>query len=129
MRRRVAQLEAHLQRGAATTGRRIGAPHGQRARRRLLPQRANPNPNPNPNPNRNPTLTLTLTLTLQLLLGAGRAPEAAFLARTYLPSRQSDMVQLWREALKAVNPKAAESIADPMDYPNLFEGLDYALKV
>lgn len=65
---------------------------------------------------------------LQLLLGAGRAPEAAFLARTYLPSRQSDMVQLWREALKAANPKAAESIADPMDYPNLFEGLDYALK-
>ena len=39
------------------------------------------------------------------------------------------MVQLWREALKAANPKAAESIADPMDYPNLFEGLDYALKV
>ena len=66
---------------------------------------------------------------MQLLVDGKREAEAAFLARTYLPSRQSDMVQLWREALKAVNPKAAESIADPMDYPNLFEGLDYALKV
>jgi len=65
---------------------------------------------------------------LQLLLDAGRAPEAAFMARTYAPSRISDMVKVWREELAKVNPKAAESIADPLDYPNLFEGLDYALK-
>jgi len=65
---------------------------------------------------------------LQLLLGAGRAPEAAFLARTYVPSRQSDMVQLWREQLRAVNPKAAESIANPLDYPNLFDGQEFAVK-
>ena len=31
--------------------------------------------------------------------------------------------------LALVNPKAAESIADPIDYPNLFDGLDHALKV
>ena len=28
-----------------------------------------------------------------------------------------------------VNVKAADSIADPIDYPNLFEGLEHALKV
>jgi len=65
---------------------------------------------------------------LQLLLSAGRAPEAAFLARTYLPSRMSDMVKVWREELSKVNPKAAESIADPLDYPNLFDGLHHALQ-
>ena len=65
---------------------------------------------------------------LQLLLDAGRAPEAAFLSRTYLPSRITEVVGLWKEKLLAVNPKAAESIADPIDYPNLFDGLDLALK-
>ena len=28
----------------------------------------------------------------------------------------------------SINAKAADSIADPVDYPNLFEGLEYALK-
>ena len=64
---------------------------------------------------------------LQLLLDAGRAPEAAFFTRTYLPSKMSDVVAL-KAGLVAVNPKAAESIADPIDYPNLFHGLDDALK-
>ena len=65
---------------------------------------------------------------LGLLVAAGRAPEAAFLARTYLPSKMGEMVALWKETLKVVNPKAAEAIADPIDYPNLFDGLAYALK-
>ena len=64
---------------------------------------------------------------LQLLLDAGRAPEAAFLSRTYLPSRMAEVVGLWKASLKEVNAKAAESIADPLDYPNLFDGLDLAL--
>jgi len=38
------------------------------------------------------------------------------------------MVKVWRAELTKVNPKAAESIADPLDYPNLFEGLHHALK-
>jgi len=65
---------------------------------------------------------------LEMLLAAGRAPEAAFMARTYAPSQVSRMVQLWREQLRTINPKAADSIADPVDYPNLFEGLEYALE-
>ena len=65
---------------------------------------------------------------LELLLSAGRAPEAAFLARTYTPSQTSRMVGLWKEQLRAVNQKAADSIADPADYPNLFDGLELALK-
>ena len=64
---------------------------------------------------------------LQLLVDADRTPEAAFLSRTFLPSRMAEVVGKWKETLKAVNPKAAESIADPLDYPNLFDGLDLAL--
>jgi len=65
---------------------------------------------------------------LELLVSAGRAPEAAFLSRTYRPSKMSEMVSLWKESLASVNAKAADSIADPLDYPNLFDGLEYALK-
>ena len=61
-------------------------------------------------------------------MSAGRAPEAAFFARTYAPSKISEMVALWKESLAAQNPKAAESIADPLDYPNLFDGLELSLK-
>lgn len=38
------------------------------------------------------------------------------------------MVQLWRADLAKINPKAAESLADPEQYPNLFPNLDWALK-
>ena len=65
---------------------------------------------------------------MELLVSAGRAPEAAFFARTYAPSKISEMVALWKESLAAQNPKAAESIADPLDYPNLFDGLELSLK-
>merc|ERR1719408_18657 len=65
---------------------------------------------------------------MQLLLSAGRAPEAAFFARTYKPSKISEMVRLWKSSVASINAKAADSIADPVDYPNLFEGLEYALK-
>lgn len=36
------------------------------------------------------------------------------------------MVQLWRENLSKVNQKAAESLADPTEYENLFPGLKEA---
>ena len=39
---------------------------------------------------------------LDLLVSSGRAPEAAFLARTYTPSRMSEMVGLWKEQLRQV---------------------------
>ncbi|THU45313.1 hypothetical protein C4D60_Mb02t16520 [Musa balbisiana] len=52
---------------------------------------------------------------LQLLVESNRIPEAALMARSYLPSK--------------VNPKAAESLADPEEYPNLFEDWQIALAV
>jgi len=65
---------------------------------------------------------------IKLLCDTNRVPEAAFLARTYLPSRVSDIVKLWREDLKTVNERAAEALADPMEYENLFPDLQFALK-
>jgi coatomer subunit beta' len=65
---------------------------------------------------------------IQLLLDTGRIPEAAFMARTYMPSRISSVLELWKTDLKSVNEKAAEALADPARYPNLFPDLEYALK-
>ncbi|XP_013404104.1 coatomer subunit beta' isoform X1 [Lingula anatina] len=60
---------------------------------------------------------------LEVLISTGRLPEAAFFARTYLPSQISRVVQLWREHLSTINKKAAASLADPTEYENLFPGL------
>ena len=38
------------------------------------------------------------------------------------------MVKLWREDLGKVNQKAAEALADPAQYKNLFPNMDTALK-
>ncbi|EDO47813.1 predicted protein [Nematostella vectensis] len=57
---------------------------------------------------------------LDLLCETGRYPEAAFMARTYAPSHVSRIVKLWREDLQKVNKKAADSLADPSEYENLF---------
>ncbi|KAG5179548.1 coatomer WD associated region-domain-containing protein [Tribonema minus] len=66
---------------------------------------------------------------LELLVKAGRLPEAAFMARTYLPSEMPRLVELWKKDLQSVSVKAAEALADPSQYPNLFEDLDVALRV
>eukprot|EP01025_Chloroclados_australasicus_P014962 TRINITY_DN17088_c0_g2_i2.p1 TRINITY_DN17088_c0_g2~~TRINITY_DN17088_c0_g2_i2.p1 ORF type:complete len:950 (-),score=124.80 TRINITY_DN17088_c0_g2_i2:478-2916(-) len=65
---------------------------------------------------------------LELLQQAGRLPEAAFFSRTYCPSRISEAVKAWREDLQKINPKAAESLADPEEYPNLFPNLQAAIR-
>jgi coatomer subunit beta' len=57
-----------------------------------------------------------------------RIPEAAFFARTYMPSKVSEVVALWRQDLAKVNQKAADSLADPAEYPHLFANFDWALK-
>lgn len=44
---------------------------------------------------------------LELLIKTNRLPEAAFLARTYLPSQVSRVVKLWRENLAKVNQKVS----------------------
>ncbi len=38
------------------------------------------------------------------------------------------VVALWRKDLQKINPKAAESLADPGQYANLFPGMDLALQ-
>ncbi|XP_054453239.1 coatomer subunit beta'-like [Anoplopoma fimbria] len=64
---------------------------------------------------------------LDLLIETNRLPEAAFLARTYLPSHVSRVVKLWKASLSKVNQKAADALADPSQYSNLFPGLQQAL--
>lgn len=66
---------------------------------------------------------------IQLLLDTNRIPEAAFLARTYMPSMVSPVLQLWKTDLRSINEKAADALADPEKYPNLFPDLEWALKV
>lgn len=38
------------------------------------------------------------------------------------------MVQLWRADLSKINPRAAEALADPAQYANLFPNMDLAVK-
>lgn len=66
---------------------------------------------------------------LKLLVDSNRIPEAALMARSYLPSKVSEIVAIWRKDLNKVNQKAAESLADPEEYPNLFEDWQIALSV
>ncbi|OAY82999.1 Coatomer subunit beta'-1 [Ananas comosus] len=66
---------------------------------------------------------------LHLLVDSKRIPEAALMARSYLPSKVSEIVATWKNDLHKVNPKAAESLADPAEYPNLFEDWQVALAV
>ena len=65
---------------------------------------------------------------IELLINTNRVPEAAFFARTYAPSEVPRIVQLWREDLKTVNKKAAEALADPEEFPNLFPDLEFSLQ-
>ncbi|CAD5317703.1 unnamed protein product [Arabidopsis thaliana] len=66
---------------------------------------------------------------LHLLVESNRIPEAALMARSYLPSKVSEIVALWRNDLTKISPKAAESLADPEEYPNLFEEWQVALSL
>ncbi|XP_023207619.1 coatomer subunit beta' [Xiphophorus maculatus] len=64
---------------------------------------------------------------LELLIKTDRLPEAAFLARTYMPSQVSRVVKLWKENMSKVNQKAADALADPDQYSNLFPGLQQTM--
>lgn len=44
---------------------------------------------------------------------------------THFPFR---VVKLWKESLSKVNQKAADALADPIQYSNLFPGLQQALQ-
>lgn len=67
---------------------------------------------------------------LQILIDTDRLPEAAFYARTYLPSEVSRVITLWKESVtaKSKSSKSAQALADPTEYENLFPGFQDALK-
>ena len=58
---------------------------------------------------------------LEILISSNRIPEAAFFARTYLPSEISRVVDMWRVQLGKVNEKAGQSLADPKVSMDLFK--------
>ena len=64
-----------------------------------------------------------------LLIATNRLPEAAFFARTYLPSRVGDIVSLWKDDLSKVSETAAKALADPAGNPDLFPDFDVAAQV
>ncbi len=64
-----------------------------------------------------------------LLLATKRFPEAAFFARTYLPSRVSETVSLWKNELAKVSDDAAKALADPIINPEMFPDYNIALQV
>lgn len=68
---------------------------------------------------------------LELLIRADRLPEAAFFARAYLPSRVPEVVDQWKQWLGKAsksNSKISQSLANPMEYPNLFPGFSDSLE-
>lgn len=66
---------------------------------------------------------------LDILIETNRIPEAAFFARTYCPSRVSEIVCLWKEKLAEKDTKASQALADPGEYENLFPNFTDALQV
>ncbi|KAJ1922729.1 Coatomer subunit beta' [Tieghemiomyces parasiticus] len=66
---------------------------------------------------------------LAILIRQRRTAEAALFARTYLPARVADTLELWKAELRNNGkPKAAEALANPADYPNLFPEYQDALR-
>ncbi|KAK3858973.1 hypothetical protein Pcinc_034864 [Petrolisthes cinctipes] len=70
-------------------------------------------------------LSGNLRESLNLLIKTNRVPEAAFFARTYLPSEVTRVVGLWKGV---AGEKVGQSLADPAQYDNLFPGFKDALK-
>jgi len=62
------------------------------------------------------------------LISLKRYAEASFFARTYCPSKINQALALWKTELGKTNAPVAQSLAEPDRYPNLFPGLDAALK-
>jgi len=74
-------------------------------------------------------LTGNVEACYSLLLQTNRLPEAAFFARTYLPSKVDETVTLWKNDLSTVSESAANALACPSQNKNLFEDFDIALQV
>lgn len=59
---------------------------------------------------------------IDLLVSTSRLPEAAFFARTYAPSRVSDVLSAWKTELdESGKGRIAKALVDPSADPGLFE--------
>lgn len=65
---------------------------------------------------------------LEILIKSARLPEAAFFAKTYLPSHVGRVLAIWKEKMGKTSAKAAQALADPAHYPNLFGNFEGNLK-
>ncbi|GJJ72771.1 coatomer subunit beta' [Entomortierella parvispora] len=66
---------------------------------------------------------------ISILIETERIPEAALMARTYLPSAVPRILQLWKDSLVAGGKsKVAESLADPTEYADMFPDYEYGLQ-
>ncbi|KAI8354809.1 coatomer WD associated region-domain-containing protein [Mortierella sp. GBAus27b] len=65
---------------------------------------------------------------IDILIDTERIPEAAMMARAYLPSAVPKVTQLWKQSLIASNrEKTAQALADPTEYEDMFPDLQYGL--
>jgi len=74
-------------------------------------------------------LTGNVEACADLLISTNRLPEAAFFARTYIPSRVEEIVEMWRSDLAGTSASVAGALADPTGHPELFPDRDVALEV
>ena len=74
-------------------------------------------------------LTGNVEACADLLISTKRLPEAAFFARTYLPGRVDEIVQLWKEDLSKISESAANALAMPSENPDLFPDQAFAMQV
>lgn len=65
---------------------------------------------------------------LEILIETNRLPEAAFFARSYMPSQVSRILKLWKENPKTKSDRSVQALADPLEYENLFPNFKNALK-
>jgi len=64
---------------------------------------------------------------LDLLISTNRLPEAAFFARSYMPSKLPQVLMMWKDHVATFSEKASKSLANPEEYKNLFPNYDRSL--
>jgi len=64
---------------------------------------------------------------LDLLISTSRLPEAAFFARSYMPSKLPQVLTMWKDHVATLSEKASKSLANPEEYKNLFPNYDQSL--
>ncbi len=74
-------------------------------------------------------LTGNVEACADILIATNRLPEAAFFARTYLPSRVDEIVALWKADLAEVSESASEALISPSMDKASFPDFDVAVQV